>query len=74
MESTTLNPTQLYLLQMFARNGDEERLKEVKEVLCKHFNQKMEEELEKVWEEKGMTNEMLDEALNTHYRTPYNKQ
>jgi hypothetical protein len=32
MESTALNPTQRFLLQLFARNGDEERLKELKTV------------------------------------------
>jgi hypothetical protein len=72
MESTTLNPTQLWLLQMFARNGDEERLKEVKEVLYNHFCRKLEEESKRLWVEKNMSEEMMDEILNTHLRTPYN--
>jgi hypothetical protein len=69
--ATTLNPTQLFLLKMFAYNGDEERLKEVKEVLCNHFFRKLDEEIEKVWKEKNMSEEMMDEILNTHIRTPY---
>jgi hypothetical protein len=72
MESTILNPTQLWLLQMFARNGDEERLKEVKEVLHKHFCKKVDEEGRRLWVEKNMSDEMMDEILNTHLRTPYN--
>ncbi|MDR1347510.1 MAG: hypothetical protein LBJ63_03640 [Prevotellaceae bacterium] len=72
MESTTLNPTQLWLLQMFARNGDEERLKEVKEVLHNHFCRKVDEEGKRLWVEKNMNEEMMDEILNTHLRTPYN--
>ena len=71
MKSTTLNPTQLFLLQMFARNGDEERLKEVKEVLCNHFFRKVDEEGKRLWEEKNMNDEMMDNILNTHLRTPY---
>jgi hypothetical protein len=74
MESTTLNPTQLFLLQMFARNGDEERLKEVKEVLCNHFCRKVEEEAKRLWVEKNMSEEMMDEILNTHLRTPISQK
>jgi hypothetical protein len=72
MESTVLNPTQLWLLQMFALNGDEERLKEVKEVLYNHFCRKIDEEGRRLWVEKNMSDEMMDEILNTHLRTPYN--
>jgi hypothetical protein len=72
MESTVLNPTQLWLLQMFARNGDEERLKELKEVWLAHVRKKVDEEVEKAWKEKNMSEEMMDEILNTHLRTPYN--
>jgi hypothetical protein len=72
MESTILNPTQLWLLQMFARNGDEERLKELKRVWLEHVRKKADEEIEKVWKEKNMSEEMMDEILNTHLRTPYN--
>jgi hypothetical protein len=71
MESTTLNPTQLFLLQMFARIGDEERLKEVKEVLYNYFCRKVDEEGKRLWVEKNMSEEMMDEILNTHLRTPY---
>jgi hypothetical protein len=73
MEATTLNPTQLFLLQFFARNGDEERLKELKEVWLEHIRKKTDEEGRRIWEEKNMTNEMMHELKNAHYRTPYNK-
>jgi hypothetical protein len=71
MESTTFNPTQLWLLQFFARNGDEERSKELKEVWLEHIRKKVDEEVEKAWKEKNMSEEMMDEILNTHLRTPY---
>jgi hypothetical protein len=71
MASTTLNPTQLWLLQFFARNGDEERLKELKEVWLEHIRKKVDEEGKRLWVEKNMSEEMMDEILNTHLRTPY---
>jgi hypothetical protein len=71
MESTTLNPTQLHLLQMFSYIGDEERLKEVKEVLHNHFCRKVDEEGKRLWVEKNMNDEMIEKMLHTHFRTPY---
>ena len=71
MQSTTLNPTQLFLLEMFAHNGSEEHLKEVKEVLVDYYNRKLQKDVEKVWKEKNLSNETMREWLNTHMRTPY---
>jgi predicted nucleotide-binding protein (sugar kinase/HSP70/actin superfamily) len=56
---------------MFAYHKDEESLNELKEVWLEHVRKKLSEEVEKVWKEKNMTNEMLEELLNTHIRTPY---
>ena len=40
METTVFNPVQQHLLTMFAFDGSEERLKEVKAVLYQHFQEK----------------------------------
>jgi hypothetical protein len=73
MEATKLNPTQLFLLQMFARDDDEERLKELKEVWLEHIRKKVDEEGKRIWKEKNMSEETMNEILNTHCRTPYNR-
>ncbi|KAA6301631.1 MAG: hypothetical protein EZS26_002237 [Candidatus Ordinivivax streblomastigis] len=69
--STTLNPIQLHLLQMFQYMKDEQSLNELQEVLRKYYQAKSDEEVEKVWQEKNMDNEMMHELVNAHYRTPY---
>ena len=71
MQSTTLNQTQLFLLQMFKYTSDEERLKELKEVWLNHVRQKADEEGRRIWKEKKLSNEIMNEWLNTHMRTPY---
>ena len=43
MEATVFNPVQQHLLRMFAYDGSEERLSEVKEVLSRHFFRKLDE-------------------------------
>ena len=71
MQSTMLNPVQLHLLRVFSYNKDEESLNELKEVLFNHYCQKVDKEGKRIWQEKGMNNEMMHDLLNTHLRTPY---
>jgi hypothetical protein len=71
MEATILNPVQLHLLNMFSYNRDEESLSELKEVLFNYYCQKVSEEGKRIWQEKNMSNEMMQEILNAHVRTPY---
>ena len=71
MEATLLNPVQLHLLRMFTYNRDEESLFELKEVLFDYYCQKVNEEGKRIWKEKNMSNETMQELLNTHLRTPY---
>ena len=71
MQSTTLNPIQLRLLQMFSYTNNEESLEEMRDVLLDHIRNKADREIERVWKEKNMNNEMMHELKNAHYRTPY---
>ncbi|MDR1135446.1 MAG: hypothetical protein LBL49_04605 [Clostridiales Family XIII bacterium] len=47
-------------------------MKELKEVWLEHLRKKVDEEGKRLWVEKNMSEEMMDEILNTHLRTPYN--
>jgi len=60
MQSTTLNPTQLHLLKLFSFNNSEEYAHEVQDVLTKHFQEKLDAESDRLWDE-GILNQ---EALN----------
>jgi 23S rRNA U2552 (ribose-2'-O)-methylase RlmE/FtsJ len=71
--ATVLNPTQQFLLKMFQYNQDEESLNELKEVWLKHVQNKVDEEMEKVWQEKNLSDEKLLELGNSHFRTPYRR-
>ena len=46
MEATVLNPIQQHLLMMFAYDSNEEHLKEIKDVLAKHFAKKVDDEMD----------------------------
>lgn len=61
MAATVLNPVQQHLLKMFAFDGSEERLMEVKEVLTKYFSQKLDDRLNDLWDSGVLNQERLDE-------------
>ena len=70
-QATKLNTVQLHLLKMFARPMNEQDLTAIKSLLSNYYAQKVDAESEKIWEEKGMSQQTLDDLLNTHLRTPY---
>ena len=61
MESTALNPTQMHLLKMFAFNGSEEYAREVQEVLTRHFQDRLDAEADRLWDEGILDQQKLDE-------------
>lgn len=69
--SLPLSNLQLELLKIYSRNVAEEDLTAIKDLIAQFFAKKATEMADKMWEEKGLTADMI---LNTHVRTPYNKK
>lgn len=65
MEATVLNPTQIHLLKLFSFNNSEEYAREIKSVLTQHFQKKLDEESDRLWEEGILNQERLDEIRQT---------
>ncbi len=62
MEQTTVfNPVQQHLLKMFAFDGSETRLLEVKTVLADYFRKKADECLNALWDSGQLNQAKLDE-------------
>ena len=69
METTIFNPVQQHLLKLFAFDGSEEKLLEVKEVLIGYFSQKLDKRLNELWDSGVLNQEKLDELRTKHLRT-----
>ena len=67
--STRLNPMQMHLLHLFSRPISEQELKELKLLLVEWYDRKAQEEMDKLWEEKGLSNEKMDEILKSRHRS-----
>ena len=56
---------------MFAYDSNEEHLKEMKDVLTKHFAKKVDDEMDVLWNEGKVTMDVIEEWGEEHMRTPY---
>jgi hypothetical protein len=61
MAERTLTPTQMHLLKTFSFDGRDEYAREVQEVLTRHFQAKLDAEVNRLWEEGTLSDEKLDE-------------
>ena len=69
MDTTAFNPVHQHLLKLFAFDGSEEKLLEVKEVLTKYFSQKLDKRLNELWDSGVLNQDKLDELRTKHLRT-----
>jgi hypothetical protein len=57
MKAQPLTNVQLELLKLFSTNLSQEDLLDIKRLLARYFAQKAINEADKIWEEKGLSNE-----------------
>lgn len=61
MKTTVLNPTQMHLLKLFSFNNSEEYAREIQTVLTRHFQERLDAESDRLWDEGILNQEKLDE-------------
>ncbi len=71
--SNKMTNLQLELLKMFKYNLDESQLIELKELLSKYFLDKVDSEMDKLWNDKEWSNKTMEYLSNQHIRIPYKK-
>ena len=74
MENAALNPTQLHLLKMFSFAKTDDALFEIKKALSVYFAQKVENDMDNLWEQGLWNQEKNEDVLKEHLRTPYVNQ
>ena len=64
-----LTNLQLELLKIFSIPLQEEQIKEIRVLLCQYFADKVTEEMDRLWDERGWTQETMQEWANEHMRS-----
>ena len=49
----------------------EEEVRELNDLVCKYYSQKIDEEMDRLWDEGKWSHEKIEETLKEHLRTPY---
>jgi len=68
-----LTNVQLEILKTFSFNLDNNELQDFKDVIAEYFAKRAIQSANKVWDEKGWTDEDVDRMLNTKMRTSNKK-
>jgi hypothetical protein len=68
---TPFTNIQVELLKLYARKVSDADLIAIKQLLAHFFAEKAMDAADKLWDEKGWTNENMERLANTHFRTPY---
>ena len=61
---TPLSNVQLEILKLYSTNLTDSELFELKDQLAHFYAKKAMDEADKIWKEKGLSNEIMDEWLN----------
>ena len=72
IQNVGLNKAQMDFLRLLAHFTTEEEVKELNDVVCQYYARKIDEEMDRLWDEGKWSNEMIEETLHEHLRTPYN--
>ena len=69
-----LTNLQLEFLKLFSQKVSDDDLMEIKKLVSNYFAEKAIAAADRVWEEKGWTNEDMERLANTRMRTPYHSK
>ena len=67
-----LNQAQMDFLRLLAHFTTEEEVKELNDLVCEYYARKVDEEMDRLWDEGKWSQEKIEETLDEHLRTPYN--
>ncbi len=70
-EQEQMTNLQIELMKVFRYDLDEKQLLEIRAMLANYFTDKLTEEMDRVWKEKGWTNEKMKQLSQELMRTPY---
>lgn len=71
MERTVFTPAQREVLDVMSCMQTDEDLQALKTVLVQFLNDRLQRELDRLWDSGTIDEVKMNEWRNTHYRTPY---
>lgn len=70
---TKLSNIQLELLKLFSTNISDSDVLDIKQLIINYYAQKIDNELDTLWEQRQYNANTISTWANEHLRTPYNQ-
>ncbi len=71
MQINTMNQSQMMILESFAGAQDEQELNALMDVLRNFYASRLEEEMQRLWDNGTLDQNALNQLRHEHLRTPY---
>ena len=68
-----MNQAQMMILESFAGVKDEQELSDLMDTLQSFYAKRLEHEMERLWDNGTLNQQVLDDLRGKHLRTPYRK-
>ena len=74
MQIKTMNPSQMMILESFAGARDEQELNDLMDVLRDFYAQRLEREMQRLWDNGTLDGEKLEQLRGEHLRSSFHFQ
>jgi hypothetical protein len=71
MQINTMNESQMMILESFAGAQDEQELNDLMDVLRNFYAQRLEREMQRLWDNGTLSEEKLEQLRGEHLRVPF---
>ena len=71
MKTTALNEAQMSILRLLGSMKSVEEVNELRQVICDYYARRVDDAMDRLWEEGKWDNEKNEAILQEHLRTPY---
>lgn len=71
MKATGLNEAQMSILRLLGSMKSVEEVNELRQVICDYYARRVDDEMDRLWEEGKWDNEKNEAILQEHLRIPY---
>lgn len=71
LQLNQMNEVQMMIIESFAGATDEQEVNDLMDVLRMFYAKRLESEMDRLWNEGTLNQEVLDQLKDEHLRTPY---
>ena len=71
MQVESMNEAQMMILESFAGAQDEQEVNDLMDVLRSFYAQRLEKEMQRLWDNGTLDDHQLEQLRGEHLRTPY---